>query len=153
MDDFLESGPSKVNIWDKNAYFSLDSDTFLKHRCLLVTEVRHWTIPSIKISFLSLLLSLSLYSSLSTSFPFTTSPFFTFSRNLMSQIYLWLSWMYYLNDDIIPFFLSNILPLSSHSLSYMQAVVQKKFLWLYGEILSLRSKPNPSQCQPCTVSC
>ena len=53
--------PIKVKILGKDAVFSLVSYTFHKHRCFPDTDILHWIIAWIKISFLSH----SLYFSLS----------------------------------------------------------------------------------------
>ena len=73
------------------------SDILLKHRQLLEAEIMPWMDAWIKISFISLCLSLSL----------STSPSFTFSQILLPQVYLWWSRVTYLSQDSHPSLYSN----------------------------------------------
>ena len=59
MDDFLESDPSRVKILEQESCFFSCLDTFLKDRHLLGPDLQ-WCIAWIKISFLSLSLTLPL---------------------------------------------------------------------------------------------
>lgn len=67
MDPFLEPGQEAIKISYNNPGVCLVTNILLKHRHVLGKEIVHWTVASVKISFIS---SLSLS---------PTSPSFNFS--------------------------------------------------------------------------
>jgi len=112
-----------------------------------------WSIAWMKISFISMSLSLSL--SLFLFLWLLPSDLFSFLH------FLWIQLSQFLLVILVvisqPIYqsksLPNIFPLSSDSLSVIQAVVQNDHLCSYRDIPSRPSNLTNSHCQPCAVTC
>ena len=115
----------------KSVVFYLVSDTFLKHTHFLC---------------LSISLPISWHPSLSPLLH--PSYFLKFYCLNLPVVILYVIFQSGYQSKYLP----NIFPLSSYSLSYIQAVVQKELLCSYRDNLSPPSNHNTSHCQPCTVT-
>ena len=147
MDEFLTSGPSRVKILGQECFFFfLVADTYLKQ--IFDRHGRlYWIIAWIKDS----LITLSLFPSISSTFPLTTYPSFTFSWTLCPKYncgYPGCNISIRITSKSLP----HIFPPSSYSLSNIQPVVHKELPLSYRDITSWPSNPNSSHCQPCTVT-